>query len=235
MSRIELQALTVLSPHGRTLLDSVDFSLSAGEFCLIAGRNGAGKTLLARCMAGLVSPHSGTVTTEGAPARLVFQDTRSQVLGQTVEEDVALGPESAGLSRAAVDDRVGEALAQTGLEAMRRRDPFTLSGGEQRRLSIASLLALRPDILILDEPFSSLDFDGVRSVLSLLVALHAAGHGLAVITHDIEKLAAHATRLVLLDRGRIVEDAAPEIAVEAAAQCGLKPPRGPVGDMTWLH
>lgn len=234
MSRTVLSGVTVRSPEGRTLLDTVDLSVSSGELCVLGGRNGAGKTLLARCIAGLTKPDEGRVRHEGPAPALVFQDTRSQVLGQTVEEDVALGPRSARLAHPTIERRVSDALDRAGLSALRKRDPLTLSGGEQRRLSIAALLALRPEILILDEPFSSLDFEGVRSVLSLLVRLYEEGHGLLVITHDLEKICAHATRLVLIDGGRIRADAAPETALSAAESCGLRAPRCPLEAMTWL-
>ncbi len=235
MSRVTAAGITVRAADGRALLDRVDLSLSAGELCLLAGRNGAGKTLLARCLAGIVSPDEGSVRNEGASPALVFQDTRSQVLGQTVSDDVAMGPRSAGLSPADIEQRVAEALERTGLTEMHRRDPFTLSGGEQRRLSIAAMLAMRPSLLILDEPFSSLDFEGVKSVLSVLLELYGEGCGIAVITHDLGKLAAHADRLVLLDRGRVHADGAPAAVLSAAPACGLRLPRGPVGEMTWLR
>ena len=235
MSRVTAAGVTVRAADGRALLDRVDLSLSAWELCLLAGRNGAGKTLLARCLAGIVSPDEGSVRNEGAYPALVFQDTRSQVLGQTVSDDVAMGPRSAGLSPADIEQRVAEALERTGLTEMHRRDPFTLSGGEQRRLSIAAMLAMRPSLLILDEPFSSLDFEGVKSVLSVLLELYGEGCGIAVITHDLGKLAAHADRLVLLDRGRVHADGAPASVLSAAPACGLRLPRGAVEEMTWLR
>jgi biotin transport system ATP-binding protein len=235
VSRVTAAGVTVRAADGRTLLDRVDLSFAVGELCILAGRNGAGKTLLARCLAGIITPGEGTVRNEGAHTALVFQDTRSQVLGQTVSDDVAMGPRSAGLSHADIDERVTEALQRTGLSEMGRRDPFTLSGGEQRRLSIAAMLALRPRLLILDEPFSSLDFEGVKSVLSVLLDLYAEGCGIAVITHDLEKLAAHADRLVLLDHGRVHADGAPADVLPDTPACGLRLPRGPLAEMTWLR
>ncbi|MFP4565731.1 MAG: energy-coupling factor ABC transporter ATP-binding protein [Spirochaetaceae bacterium] len=234
-STVTARDISVRAADGTMLLDGIDLSLSAGEFCILAGRNGAGKTLLARCLAGLITPTGGAVDREGPPPALVFQDTRSQVLGQTVSDDVAMGPRSAGLSHAEIEKRVAEALDRTGLTGMGPRDPFTLSGGEQRRLSIAAMLAMRPSLLILDEPFSSLDLDGVRGVLAVLVALHAEGCGVAVITHDLGKLAAHADRLVLLDRGRVRADGPPGDVLPAVASCGLRLPPVPIGDMTWLR
>ena len=235
MSRVTAAGVTVRAADGRALLDRVNLSFAAGELCILAGRNGAGKTLLARCLAGIVTPEEGTVRNEGAGPALVFQDTRSQVLGQTISDDVAMGPRSARLSHADVEQRVAEALERTGLTGMRRRDPFTLSGGEQRRLSIAAMLALRPSLLILDEPFSSLDFEGVQSVLSVLLDLYAEGCGIAVITHDLGKLAAHADRIVLLDRGRVYADGSPADVLSGAPACGLRLPRGPIEEMTWLR
>lgn len=235
MSRITAAGVTVRAADGKALLDRVELSLAAGELCILAGRNGAGKTLLARCLAGIVAPDEGEVRSEGASPALVFQDTRSQVLGQTVGDDVAMGPRSAGLSQRDIEQRVAEALERTGLTSMRWRDPFTLSGGEQRRLSVAAMLAMRPSLLILDEPFSSLDFEGVKSVLSVLLDLHKEGCGIAVITHDLGKLAAHADRLVLLDGGRVHADGTPAEVLLAAPSCGLRLPRGPIAEMSWLR
>lgn len=235
MTLLELEGVTVTNHSQHPLLDRVSVGLRAGELVVLAGRNGAGKTLLARCAAGLLEPDEGRVVRRGSPPGLVFQDTRSQVLGQTVEEDVALGPESAALSRREVRKRVSEALSKTGLTGLEHRDPITLSGGERRRLSVAALLALRPELLILDEPFSSLDFEGVRSVLSLVLDLHAAGTGLVVITHDLEKIVAHAERLILVDAGRIVADGPPSEIIEKSPDCGLRPPRVPTAEMSWLR
>lgn len=234
MSSVSARGVTVRAA-GRTLLDGVDLTLRAGELVVLAGRNGAGKTLLARCLCGLITPASGTVSVAGAEPRLVFQDTRSQVLGQTVFEDVSLGPRSAGLAEVQVRRRTEQALARTGLAGLGSRDPLTLSGGEQRRLSIAALLALEPQVLLLDEPFSSLDLEGVRSVLELLLELRSAGQGLLVITHDLEKIAAHADRLVLLDDGRIAADGPPGAVLHAAPRCGIRLPPVAMEQMSWLR
>lgn len=233
-SHVRAAGVTVRAPDGAALLDGINLSLTAGELCVIAGRNGAGKTLLARCLAGIIKPDKGRVIAEGSRPALVFQDTRSQILGQTVAEDVSLGPRSAGLPAHAIDRRVADALARTGLEELSRRDPLTLSGGEQRRLSVAALLALDPGILILDEPFASLDYEGVREVLSVVLELRARDVGVTVITHDLEKVLAHADRLVLLNGGRLRADDTPAAVIPGARSCGLRPPRGPVEEMTWL-
>lgn len=234
MSSVTAEGIT-LCAEGRELLSDVSLSLRSGELVVLAGRNGAGKSVLARCLAGLLVPETGRVAVTGPPARLVFQDTRSQVLGQTVFEDVALGPRSARLPHEEVIRRAEAALDRTGLTEVRSRDPLTLSGGEQRRLSVAALLALAPDILIMDEPFSSLDFEGVRDVLELILELRTAGHGVLVITHDLEKLGAHADRLVLLDGGRLVADGPPAAVLSAAGDCGIRVPPVRVEEMSWLR
>jgi biotin transport system ATP-binding protein len=201
-------------PASQTGLERVDLTVCKGELLVIAGPNGCGKTTLLRHFNGLLVPQTGQVLVAGVsvtrqPRRarqmvgLVFQDADSQIVGRTVGEDIAFGPENLRLDRREIDRRVAAASATMGLAHLADRDPLTLSGGEKRRLAIAGVLAMQPLVLALDEPFDSLDYPGVRQVLNHIVELHRQGATIIVTTHDLEKIAAHADRLALMHNGRI--------------------------------
>jgi biotin transport system ATP-binding protein len=207
--------------NGTRGLDGASLSAEEGDFLVLAGRNGAGKTLLARHMAGLLRPQAGKIFYGGRSAAepaaglrakvgLVFQDAQAQVLGQTLMDDVSFGPSNLGLGKEEIRERAEKALKTVSLDGLGERNPASLSGGEQRRLAIAGMLALDRDCLILDEPFANLDFPSVRGVLDALIGMHAAGRTLIVLTHEIEKILAHATRLAVMDAGRVVFQGDPD-------------------------
>jgi len=137
---------------------------------------------------------------------MVFQDADSQIVGETVYDDVAFGPENLCLPREAVSARVAAALASVGLSEKGHLRPHLLSGGEKRRLAVAGILAMQSEVIAFDEPFSNLDYPGVRQVLAQMLALHKDGATLVVTTHDIEKILPHAQRVVVMAAGRIQAD-----------------------------
>jgi biotin transport system ATP-binding protein len=237
-------------PDGGLGLDGATLSVEEGDFLVLAGRNGSGKSLLARHMVALAAPSSGTVLYRGRPVAadafaarrdigLIFQDSDAQIVGQTLLEDAAFGPANLRLSRAEVESRARESLSLVGLAGLERRRPDSLSGGERRRLAIAGVLAIRPACLLLDEPFANLDYPAIRSVLSLIVALHEGGNTIVVITHELEKVLAHATRLAVMEAGRVVYDGAPGgLARERFEAFGLRDPfrhGEKLKDLTWLR
>lgn len=210
-------------PDGSLGLDDLNLSIGEGEFVIVAGRNGAGKSLLMRHFVGLSEPTSGEVLYRGAPVArqiplirrevgYVFQDTEAQVFGQTVREDLTFGPANLGTRGTELESAIDAALCDAHMEGMADRRPSTLSGGEKRRLAIAGVLAMRPRCVILDEPFANLDFPSVLEIIGVLSTLRAEGVTLAVLTHEIEKVFALATRLIILDRGRVAFDAPPSLA-----------------------
>ncbi|HEY8532213.1 MAG TPA: ATP-binding cassette domain-containing protein [Limnochorda sp.] len=230
-------------PGDPPALDGIDLILQAGEAAALMGETGAGKSTLAQILAGLLRPTRGQVLWEGrwglespsgpAPGRplvgYLFQRPEHQLFEATVWEDVAFGPRRLGLSPEAVAARVHEALTLVGLdpEAMRRRSPLTLSGGEQRLAALAGLLALRPRFLILDEPAAGLDAAGTSRLRDLLARLHGAGVGLLVITHSLEDAARWAHRLLVLHQGRLVCDQPMSQALQdpdELARWGVRPP-----------
>jgi biotin transport system ATP-binding protein len=217
---LRAEALRHVFADGTEGLGGIDLTIGKGDFLLIAGRNGSGKTLLARHLVGLSFPSSGRVLFRGQPlgrdlrelrrtVGYVFQDTDCQILGQTVEEDVAFGPANLGLSPAEIKSRVKEALAEARLDSSAARRPETLSGGEKRRLAIAGVLAMGSECLILDEPFANLDYESVLDLAALCAGLKKGGRTLVVVTHELEKILDLADRLVVLEGGHKVYDGAP--------------------------
>jgi energy-coupling factor transporter ATP-binding protein EcfA2 len=228
---------------------SVDIGLRSGEISLLAGRNGAGKTMLAKHLAGLLVPTEGRVLVEGrdlasiegsaAPhVGYVFQDARLQAVGDTVLDDVLFGPTCLGLPAEEARERARSAIESCGLEGKVELFVHELSGGELRRLAIAGVLAMRPKALLLDEPFANLDPGGVRSVLELLLDLASSGIALLVISHEIEKVLGLATSFVVMDSGKIALSGSPEAVLSAGIESfGLRDPFRPrrgIAELSWL-
>lgn len=235
MPLIDIQHLTHRFADGTLALDRIDLAIEAGAFVILAGANGSGKTTLLRHLNGLLRPTEGSIRIDGVavtkdPARarrrvgLVFQDVDTQIVGETVADDVAFGPENLGLPRADIDGRVAGALDAMGLAAAADMPPHLLSGGQKRRLAIAGVLAMDPAVIAFDEPFSNLDDPGVRALLRRMIALHAGGRTLIVTTHDLDKVAAHADRLLVLDRGRLVLDGPPAACMDRVQDHGIRQP-----------
>ncbi|CAA7600355.1 Putative ABC transporter [Acididesulfobacillus acetoxydans] len=248
MNILAARQLTHIFPNGTEALKDINLAIRDGEFVIIAGSNGSGKTVLVRHFNGLFLPTSGEVLLEGVPisknlthARknvgLIFQNSDSQIVGQTVAEDVAFGPENLNLPRQEVDDRVREALEAVGLSALADRQPHTLSGGQKRKLAAAGVLAMKPKVIIFDEPFTGLDYPGVLQILKQIVGLHKNGHTIILVTHELEKALAHADRLVILQKGRLVRDGDPNRLIDEVESYGIRRPYGRNGGietMTWL-
>ena len=220
---------------GVTAVDDVSLSIPDGEFLIVAGANGSGKTTLVRTFNGLVTPDSGTVSVNGTPVSddlvaarsavgMVFQDPRDQLVAATVGADVAFGPENLGCSRAEVDRRVADALAAVNMTGRGDARIASLSGGERERVAIAGALAMEPDHLVLDEPFTGLDEPARRSVLDRLRELRAAGTSVIVVTHDLRDALGLAHRVVGLSAGRIAVDDAPREAVEELPALDVRVP-----------
>ena len=235
MAMIEIAGLTYRYADGRIGLTDINLQIAGGSFVVLAGANGAGKSTLLKQLNGLLLPQTGTVSLDGVAvgadllrARrlvgMVFQDADSQIVGETVYDDAAFGPENLNWPRQRITESVAAALELVGLKALAERSPHLLSGGEKRRLAIAGVLAMQPEVIVLDEPFANLDYDGVRQVLTQIVALHAAGRTIIVSVHDLEKVLAHAERLIILQGGRIAADGQPYQVIETAEEYGVRIP-----------
>ncbi len=217
---IDVRGLRHRYATGHEALADVSLAIRPGEFVALVGQNGSGKTTLAKHLNGLLEPTEGTVRLEGRDLRAlsleqiaqrvgyVFQDPDHQLFAATIEEEVAFGPQNLGLAPAEVEARIGEALAAVGLEA-RDADPFLLDKGVRQRLAVAAVLALRPAVLVLDEPTTGLDFPEQQKMMALLRDLHARGQTIVIITHTPWVIAEYAARVVLLAGGRLRFDGAP--------------------------
>lgn len=234
-SIIEIEHLSHSFSDGTPGLKDIHLTIEKGSFVVLAGRNGSGKTTLLRHLNGLLLPTEGEVRVEGRSVRedlvsarqkvgMVFQDTDSQIVGETVFDDIAFGPENLKLSRTEITRRVEEALLMVGLSDRADERPHLLSGGQKRRLTIAGILAMEPAILVFDEPFSNLDFPGILSVLRQIVSLHQQGHTILLTTHDLEKVIAHADRLLILEDGKIVCDDTPQPLLGELERFGIRQP-----------
>ena len=219
-----------------TALADVAFSLAPGSLAVVAGANGSGKTVLMTILAGLEKPTAGTVAVDGR-AGLVFQEADAQILGETPREDVAFGPKNQGLRGAALGARVDDALARAGLAALADFPAHDLSGGGKRRLAVAGVLAMDLPLVIFDEPYANLDYEGVRTVNTLIVDLHRSGRTVIVLTHELEKILGLADRLLVLDHGRLVFDGTPAGGLAAGLErWGIRDPRRPqavLEDLVW--
>jgi len=235
MSLIELKNVSYRFSDGSPGIEDVSLAIEEGEFIVIAGPNGSGKTTLLRHLNGLLIPQKGTVKIAGQPTKrnllrirqqvgMVFQDADSQIVGETVSDDVAFGPRNLGLSHDEIDHRVSRCLQAVGLVASAAKRPHLLSGGEKRRLAIAGILAMRPKIIVLDEPFSNLDYIGVRQVLEQILRLHGSGCTIILSTHDIEKVIVHARRLIVMQNGCIARDGQPRQLMGELEILGVRQP-----------
>ena len=205
----------------RPALDDVSFNVHAGEWLAIVGHNGSGKSTLAKSLDGLLPFTTGDVTVGGiqlTPATvwqvrekigMIFQNPDNQFVGATVADDVAFGLENRQIPRAEMVPRVAAAIAQVGMTAFAHREPSSLSGGQKQRVALAGIVAIAPDVLILDEATSMLDPQGRREMLALVRQLRADRHLTVIsITHDIDE-AAGADRILVIDDGRLVDEADP--------------------------
>ncbi len=214
---LHFDAVTFAYPDGSSALVDVSLRVHRGEAVGLIGPNGAGKTTLFQCANGLLMPQRGTVrvletsTAEKAalPAirrkvGLIFQYPDDQLFCTSVYEDVAFGPLNCGLERDEIDRRVREALGIVGIEeTLWRKPPHHLSGGQKRSVAIAGVLAMQPDVLLLDEPATNLDHRGRRALVDLLGRLDVT---FVLATHDLELVRETCRRVVLMDAGRTVAD-----------------------------
>jgi len=205
----------------RPALKDVSFDVHAGEWLAIVGHNGSGKSTLAKSLDGLLPFTEGSVTVDGiqltpetvwdvrSKIGMIFQNPDNQFVGATVEDDVAFGLENRQISRATMLPRVKAALAEVGMADFAQREPSSLSGGQKQRVALAGIVAIAPEILILDEATSMLDPQGRSDMLALVRQLRQRQHLTVIsITHDIDE-AASADRILVIDDGELVEEAQP--------------------------
>ena len=228
MSRIILEARAVRYryPAGIEAVRGISFHVKRGEKVALVGPNGAGKSTLLLMFNGMLRPDSGILLFDNQPLRydarslrelrrrvgFVFQNPDRQIIAPTVSQDVAFGPLNLGYDSDRVRQVVQGALRNVGLEGFDRRPPHQLSAGEKKRVAIAGVLAMDPDLLVLDEPTSSLDPAGSQDIMELLDELNREEKTLIISTHDVELAYPWADRVILLERGEILEEGIPEVA-----------------------
>lgn len=224
--QVEIENLSFTYNHAninpKVVLKGIDLKIKQGEFVGLIGSTGSGKTTLAQIVDGLLFATSGLIRIDGLEIKekasylkkirqkvgLVFQFPEKQLFEETVYEDIAFGPKNLGLEKEKVDARVRKSLEVIGLDfdAFAQRSPFSLSSGEQRRVAIAGILALEPEILILDEPTAGLDFDGVCRIKKILLELNKKGVTIILISHNLEVVAEVCKRIIYLKEGKILFD-----------------------------
>lgn len=225
---IDAQGVSFTYDGDAFVLQDIDLRIERGEFVAILGGNGSGKSTLAKHMNALLAPDAGRVVVLGrdtsraeevyairSRAGMVFQNPDDQLVASLVENDVAFGPENLGIPAGELRARVDESLEAVGLAGFQKRETTALSGGQKQRVAVAGVLAMRPDIVILDEATSMLDPQGRASLLKLCRALHEAGKTIVMITHFMEE-AALAQRVIVLNGGRVACSGAPDDVLSRA-------------------
>jgi energy-coupling factor transport system ATP-binding protein len=220
-------------------LKGIDLTIDEGEFVAILGQNGSGKSTLAKHFNGLLKPTAGRLLIEGRPSTAyrpknlaekvgyIFQNPDHQIFCRTVEEEVGFGPKVLGTDPASIRKCVAEALETVGLQGYEKQMPFTLTKGERQRIAVASVLAVRPQVIILDEPTTGLDFNHQRRIMDLFKGLNQKGHTIILITHSMWVAAEYARRTIILKEGAVLLDGLTRrvFAEESLlAQTALKPP-----------
>lgn len=247
MSAITLKNLSYTyskkTPYEKLALDNINLEIQEGEFVGLVGATGSGKSTLIQHLNGLIKTQEGEVEVAGMNAKdkktlkklrftvgMVFQYPEYQLFEDTVAKDIAFGPKNMKLSKEEIDRRVRNAMEVVGLpyEIFAERSPFELSGGEKRRAAIAGVIAMEPQILVLDEPVAGLDPAGRREILELIAKLKKeVSPTIIMVSHYMDDIAAMATRIVALKDGKIVADGAPERVFgdrEKASEAGLDLP-----------
>ena len=215
---VEVINASYMYPGGIKAVDNISLSVKPGEFIALLGQNGSGKTTLAKLMNGLFKPTQGIVLIKGKDTRkmtvaecarivgYVFQNPEHQIFASTIYEEIAFGPRNLGIPEEDIKQRVEEALRLVDLKKPMDAFPHLLSVGEKHRIAIASILAMEPELLILDEPTTGIDFGRSLQIMRLLQRLRDGGKAVIVITHDLYLAAEFAERIIILKDGRKFAD-----------------------------
>lgn len=204
------------------VLDSIDVTIESGSYTAVVGYTGAGKSSFLKAMNGLLLPKEGQVSIGHLIIKpdknkkalksirkrvgMVFQFPESQLFAETVEKDICFGPINFGISKAEAKEMAKQVLEQVGLQQdILTKSPFSLSGGQKRRVAIAGILAMQPDILVLDEPGAGLDPNGRKEIMNLIASWHRdRGMTTVLVTHDMEDVATYADSVIIMEKGKVV-------------------------------
>lgn len=223
-SIIKTENMSFTYPDGTSALNNINLEIFEGEKAAIIGSNGAGKSTLFSHFNGILRPTSGLIKIDGKPASykkddlmrirqkvgMVFQNPDDQLFSPTVEEDVAFGPMNLGLLDDEVEKRVEESLSAVGMLEEREKPPHHLSGGQKKRVAIAGILAMQPEIMVLDEPTTGLDPKGVEQVIDILYKLNREQNmSIIISSHDVEMVTEFANKIFVLHDGKIIQQGTP--------------------------
>jgi energy-coupling factor transporter ATP-binding protein EcfA2 len=237
---IELESVSFQYGDGPLVLKDISLNISESEFVALVGQNGAGKTTCAKLMNGILQPLRGRVTVAGTSTTEVATSTLAQTIGYCyqnpdhqiwalhVEEELAFGPENLGFSDDRVREQVEKALELADLVEQREEYTFALGWGQRQKLAVAAILAMRPKVIIVDEPTTGLDWDGSIRIMELLKSLNEQGMTVIIITHDIDIVARYARRVVVFADGEVVRDGEVQKVLrdeEALQRADLRPPQ----------
>ena len=239
---IQTENMSFTYPDGTSALNNINIEINEGERVAVIGSNGAGKSTLFAHFNGINEPTSGLIKIDGKPAvyekkelleirqkvGIVFQNPDDQLFAPTVIEDVAFGPMNLGLSDDEVDDRVEESLQLVGMKGLEKKAPHHLSGGQKKRVAIAGILAMRPEIMVLDEPTTGLDPKGVEQVMEILYMLNREDMSIIIASHDVEMVTQFADKIFVLHDGEIIGQGNPEEIFndhKILKQAHLRPPK----------
>ncbi|MCI7606601.1 MAG: energy-coupling factor ABC transporter ATP-binding protein [Spirochaetales bacterium] len=233
------------SIDGTKLLENISFFLEKGSLTLIAGKNGSGKSMLLKCLKGLEKPDGGRITIDGRELKrerermrafgLVFQDTSLEIVGSTVRKDIAFGLENLRWERERIQETTDRMVSLFNLEKIQNLPPSVLSGGEKRRLSIAGVLAMEPEIILMDEPLANLDYPSIKMVLSTLLELKEKGITIIIVSHEAEKLLSLTDNTIILSEGKIVNMGKSRDMMDALRNNEVYlPPKANFEDLSWL-
>lgn len=239
---IETRSLEYVFPDGTRALRDISLRIRRGSRVAILGANGAGKTTLFWHFNGLLKPTRGCVLFEGKPLQydrrslrelrrrvgLLFQDPEAQIIHPVVEEDVAFGLVNAGFSRGEIEERLRNALEAVGLVEYRRKPVHYLSYGLKKRVALAGVIALQPEVLVLDEPTAGLDPISVRGCMEILNRFHAQGITIVISTHDVDLAYSWADEVIILHAGGVVRQGVPWQVMASASELemvGLEVPQ----------
>jgi len=209
LENISKKFLSVSESEYSTALYDISFEIEKSSFTIVAGANGSGKSVLMQIIAGLLKPSSGNLSVE-SKVGLVFQEASTQILGDTAREDVAVGPKNLKFPQKKLPGLVENSLNSVGLLSKADYPCEFLSGGEKRRLCVASILSMNREIIIFDEPYANLDYPAVVDVNKLLKQLKSEGKTIILLTHELEKCMSLADHFLVLQKGRLVFDGSPD-------------------------
>ncbi len=224
INMLEVQNLKYSYNNDYQALKGVSLKIDEGDMVALLGKNGAGKSTLFLHLNGIYEPDEGKVFIDGEELKydkksllkfrqkvgIVFQNPDDQIFAPTVEEDVAFGPLNLGLPMEEVQDRVEEALARVGMSGTEKIAPHHLSGGQKKRVAIAGILAMKPEIMVLDEPTAGLDPQGVENLVTLLKELNDEGITIVISTHEVDLVPDYANKIFVLVDGELIAEGTPK-------------------------